>query len=78
MGGRIDNRVDALIYLIRGGDLWLKACAIYNVGAVESHEVLNLVEEALHDPDPAIRQTAEMVIRKQVHIKGIDNPGPNS
>ena len=64
LGRRIENRVDALIYLIRGGDSWLKACAIYNVGAVESHELVNLVEEAVHDPDPVIRQTAEMVIRK--------------
>ena len=64
LGRRIENRVDALIYLIRGGDSWLKACAIYNVGAVESPELLNLVEEAVHDPDPVLRQTAEMVIRK--------------
>lgn len=60
----IDNKGKALIYLINGRDIWLKTCALYAIENAFSPGVSDLVEKALNDPDPMVRETAKLVQRR--------------
>ena len=54
----------ALESLIKGKDIWLKACAIFVIPEQKSDDLTYLVKEALHDRDPVVRETAELVMNR--------------
>lgn len=60
---RFDSIEAALGHLIRGRHSWLKACAIFNTDGIESADLKKLVTEATVDPDPVVRETAELINR---------------
>lgn len=49
--------------LMRGSDAWLRACAIYC--AARDPEQVAAIRAALSDPDPIVRETAELAIGVQ-------------
>lgn len=61
-GQRIERREQALACLIHGHDAWLRACALYTITRPVPTEIVPLIEEARHDPDPVVRETASMVL----------------
>jgi AAA family ATP:ADP antiporter len=61
----LGSREEALAYLIRGKDAWLRACAINCVNGTGSEALVNLVVESRVDPDPLVAETAELVIRNR-------------
>ena len=62
-GLRIESRDQALEQLIRGHDPWLKACALFSCIGTRSPELERLIEEAQTDPDPIVRETADLVMQ---------------
>ena len=63
-GLRIENRDQALVQLIRGRDPWLKACALFSCTGAILPELKRLIENSRTDPDPIVRETADLVIRR--------------
>jgi AAA family ATP:ADP antiporter len=63
-GIRFSDREEALEHLINGRDPWLKAVACFCAGRMRSERLIPLVEEALDDPDPVVRETAEWTVRR--------------
>ena len=61
-GLRIKNLEDALEYLIRGSDPWLKTCALFKLRGTSSARLRDLARESLMDPDPTVRETAKLVL----------------
>ncbi|MCP4566268.1 MAG: hypothetical protein GY841_01670 [FCB group bacterium] len=61
---RFNTNEQALMHLIRGRNNWLKACAIYNCEGVQNTELKKLIAEAATDPDPVVRETAELMANK--------------
>lgn len=55
---------DGLIYLIENEDSWLSICAIYSVSPQCPGTLQLKVKEALSARDPVIRETAELVIKR--------------
>ncbi len=55
---------EGLLELIEGDDLWLKVCAIYSVSPVCPSSLQTSVEKATHSPDELVKETAEMVIKR--------------
>jgi AAA family ATP:ADP antiporter len=53
----------AILLLIRGRDPWLRTCAIYCCAGGADGEVRRAVEDARNDPDPLVRETAELALR---------------
>jgi ATP/ADP translocase len=47
--------------LVKGRDPWLKACAIYAAGPKPTPALQILIEEAKGDPNPIVKETAELV-----------------
>jgi len=60
-GVHIADSDAALRYLIEGRDPWLKACAIFALGADASDELKNLARKSAGDPNPVVRETARLV-----------------
>jgi ATP/ADP translocase len=58
---RVDDWEKGLETLITGRDPWLKACAIYASRLNPSLVKQSLIEEARKDPNPIVRETAELV-----------------
>lgn len=50
--------------LIKGRDAWLKACAMYAAGASPPQALRPIIEEAKLDPNPIVRETAELVSKR--------------
>ena len=61
---RIENISQALEILIKGEDTWLKACALFIIPEEKLEDLKYLVKEAIHDRDPVVRETAELVINR--------------
>jgi AAA family ATP:ADP antiporter len=61
---RIEERGEALATLMQGRDPWLKACATFTLLEFHTGELLNLAKQASHDPDPVVRETANLVLRR--------------
>lgn len=55
------NREDALVHLIDGTDSWLRACAIFDIRKDDTHRLQELLNMSLGDPDPVVRETAELM-----------------
>ncbi|MDQ4077816.1 MAG: HEAT repeat domain-containing protein [Chloroflexota bacterium] len=55
-----------LAALAQDNDPWLRACAIYQIGVREQHDLYWMVSEALAAEDPLVRETALAVSRKLV------------
>ncbi len=65
------TREESLIYLIDGDDSWLRACDIYCSIGIESEELKKKVHGAKNDPDPVVKETAELIlIRKNSQGRG--------
>ncbi len=62
-GVRFDSREAALEHLIQGRDPWLRACAVYQAGCDRNPKLSYPVECARQDPDPIVRETAELAWR---------------
>jgi AAA family ATP:ADP antiporter len=62
-GVEITDAEAAMLLLIRGRDPWLRACAIYCCAGRADGEIRRAVEEARKDPDPLVRETADLVLR---------------
>ena len=56
---------EALAFLIRGHDSWLRTCAIYRSGCKTSDGLMKLVEEAVNDCDPVVAETAKLVLARR-------------
>lgn len=73
----ITNRQEGLLALMRGSDPWLKACAIYASGTVNSTDLQDLIEEASGSSNLLVRETAQLVAKtwrmpkRLFHDKGI-------
>lgn len=63
-GIRIKESGEALVTLMQGRDPWLKACAIFTIPEFHTGELLNLARRASNDPDPVVRETANLVLRR--------------
>ena len=61
---RIETISQALETLIKGKDTWLKACALFIIPEEKVEDLKYLVKEAVHDRDPVVRETAELVINR--------------
>jgi ATP/ADP translocase/HEAT repeat protein len=55
----IRDRTAAMKYLIEGGDLWLKACAIFAVNDDDPPELFDCVRKCLADPHPIVQEIAQ-------------------
>jgi hypothetical protein len=53
-----------LLPVMRSRDAWLRACAIFNADPTVLVAVREQVEKARRDPDPVVRETAELVLRR--------------
>jgi len=60
----IKSEEEGLTALIKGNNVWLKACAIYNVKDKRAHNLVNLVRDSLNDRDPMVKETARLVINR--------------
>lgn len=60
----ISSRDEGLSALIKGNNVWLKVCAIYNVDPKHSNGLMNLVKDCLNDRDPMVRETSKLVLSK--------------
>lgn len=58
---------EGLLQLINGEDLWLKTCAIYSVSPKCPANLQSKVKEAAQSPNPMIRETAELVMKRNSH-----------
>ena len=62
-GGAIDSWPDAVGFLMQSGDAWLRACAVYSLkGARERGEFRDQVSRLRRDPDPVVRESADLVL----------------
>jgi hypothetical protein len=59
------TREESLICLINGDDNWLRACAAYCTIGIESETVADAVAGISRDPDPIVRETVELVLRRK-------------
>jgi ATP/ADP translocase len=59
------TREEALVYLINSNDIWLRTCAIYCSIGIESDNLEKRVRDAKNDPDPVVRETAELVLSRK-------------
>ncbi len=53
---------DALLKLIEGDDAWLKTCALFCAKDSNAEEVRNAIRAAASDPDPVVRETAQLAL----------------
>ncbi len=60
----IKSEEDGLTALIKGHNVWLKVCAIYNVNDRRSEKLLNLVKDSLNDRDPMVKETARLALNR--------------
>ncbi|MDH3215031.1 MAG: HEAT repeat domain-containing protein, partial [Candidatus Krumholzibacteria bacterium] len=60
----IADRNQALEYLIKGRDPWLKACAIFAIRDNASSQLRELAKAGLEDPNPVVRETAILVVEQ--------------
>jgi AAA family ATP:ADP antiporter len=60
----INSKEESLVALIKGNNIWLRVCAIYNVINTKSASLIALVKDALNDHDPIVRETAKLVLAK--------------
>jgi len=65
-GVRPRGREEALIFLIDGGDSWLRACAIYCTIGIESDELKKKVSDRKYDLDPIVKETVELVLNRKI------------
>lgn len=62
-GIRMETKYDALAYIMKGKDDWLKACALYYVREDRTEPLMKLAKDLLHDASPVVRETAELVFQ---------------
>jgi len=63
-GIHINDRQQALQYLLESSDPWLRACAVFSVGIDIEGTQASLLQEAQDDPHPVVRETVQMVLRR--------------
>jgi AAA family ATP:ADP antiporter len=63
-GSEVETREEAVLRLIRGGDAWLRACALFCVKGPSSKEIRSAVADALDDPDPVVVETAKLALSR--------------
>ena len=56
------DRKDALRLILLQPDVWLKVCALYQVGEERMTDLADTCRALLADPDPLIRETAEWAL----------------
>jgi hypothetical protein len=59
-GVQFDSAPDALAALINGRDSWLRACALYCAIEQYPQELSECIAECKNDPDPIVRETAQL------------------
>ena len=55
---------EALAFLIKGQDTWLRACAINCVDGSNAPALVRLVTTCREDPNPLVSETARMVLKR--------------
>lgn len=60
-GKPIESREAALAHLLRCDDAWLRACALFAIAPAPPEGLEDLAIRARKDPDPIVRETAELV-----------------
>jgi AAA family ATP:ADP antiporter len=60
----MESEEDGLCSLIKGSNIWLKVCALYNVPLVKTEKLRQLVKDLQNDKDPMVRETARLVLNK--------------
>ncbi|MFU8859286.1 MAG: Npt1/Npt2 family nucleotide transporter [Cyclonatronaceae bacterium] len=63
---------DGLIYLMENEDRWLNICAIYSVSPQCPGRLQLKVRDALSARDPVIRETAELVVKRNHKILNVN------
>ncbi len=53
-----------LLPLMRSRDAWLRACAVFNADPTLLESIRDQVQQARRDPDPIVRETADLVLRR--------------
>ena len=56
---------DSMMLLMEDGDFWLKSCAIYCCVDERDPEIMKMIVNASKSTDPVVRETAELVLKKQ-------------
>jgi AAA family ATP:ADP antiporter len=64
------SKKQAVAYLIDSKDEWLRACAVYSIRGVKEDELWYKVEKLRDDPDPIVKETAELVWRSRARSDG--------
>ena len=60
----IKDEETGLTALIKGNNVWLKVCAIYNVKDKRSQKLTTLVKDSLNERDPMVKETARLVMNR--------------
>ncbi|UCH83504.1 MAG: HEAT repeat domain-containing protein, partial [Candidatus Latescibacterota bacterium] len=63
-GIQFEDINEALSYLIKGRDPWLRSCAIYTVTPDLPEALGDLVKSSRNDPHPVVRETSELVLER--------------
>lgn len=61
---KLDSEEEGLCCLIKGPNVWLKVCAIYNVPRLKTDKLVELVKNLQNDKDPMVRETVKLVLEK--------------
>ena len=61
---KLDSEEEGLCCLIKGPNVWLKVCAIYNVPRLKTEKLIELVKNMQNDKDPMVRETVKLVLKQ--------------
>jgi AAA family ATP:ADP antiporter len=77
-GIRSVDRTEALRIILRQSDVWLKACAIYEIGDKNILDFREALRELQLHKDPLIRETAQWALRRQADMDMPKTPFPDA
>ena len=63
-GTHLRTRQEAIGFLLRSSDPWLRACAAYASSGTDPGESWDGARAMRHDPDPVVRETVDLVLRQ--------------
>jgi HEAT repeat protein/MFS family permease len=59
-----NSRGEALRLILQQRDVWLRACALHEIGATCMKDLLDICRRLADDPEPLIRETAEWACKR--------------
>jgi hypothetical protein len=63
-GIHTQSRKEALTMILEQRDVWLRACALHEIGATRMPQLIDLCREMAAEDDPLIRETAEWAMKQ--------------